>query len=395
MPQPRPADTEAPTPDVAADASRPLSAPVLSLRRIIGPLLLSVLVLLVIGYFTFDVEEFRQLRLMQRLNPWLAAAALSTIALRILFGGWRLAYVSNGRLDLMAGIRGQLAWDFFSNVTPSAVGGGPVAAFYVARDRGIPFGEATAFMLFAVLLDQLWFVLTVPLMLVSALYLDLFPSSIGLVGAWTMIGYFIGMLTWSAFFAYAMLFRPVLLERWADRLFRRRWLRRFHERVMDEMGQLRHRAESLSRQPPRFFLTGFLLSVGGWMSRYLLVVFIVWSVYPELDVVLFFMRSVAMMLGSLILPTPGGAGGLEGFYVLFLGPPLIPQTLLAPTLLTWRLLGYYLFIALGALLPIYQARKALRKRRAAERARPSDGVHARNSLAARRMSEPVEDRDQA
>ena len=285
----------------------------------------------------------------------------------------------------MAGIRGQLAWDFFSNVTPSAVGGGPVAAFYVARDRGIPFGEATAFMLFAVLLDQLWFVLTVPLMLVSALYLHLFPAAIGVAGMWTLIGYFIGMSVWSALFAYAMLFRPVLLERWADRLFRLRWLRRFHERVVREAGQLRRRAEALSRQPLRFFLIGFLLSVGGWMSRYLLVVLIVWSVYPELDVVLFFTRTVAMMLGSLALPTPGGAGGLEGFYVLFLAP-LMPQTLVAPTLLTWRILGYYLFVALGTLLPIYQARKALRRRRAARLG------SARNGLAAERTSEPVEDR---
>ena len=387
MPEPRPNGSAPPAPDVAARAGE--APPVLPLRRIFWPLLLSVSVLVVIGYFTFDVEEFRQLELMQRLNPWLAAAALGTLVLRVLFGGGRLAYVSSGRLDLMAGIRGQLAWDFFSNVTPSAVGGGPVAAFYVARDRGITFGEATAFMLFSVLLDQFWFVLTVPLMLISAFYLDLFPSSIGLAGAFTMIGYFVGMMTWSAFFAYAMLFRPVLLEQGADRLFRLRWLRRFHTRVMSEMGQLRHRAEALSRQPSRFFVNGFLLTMGGWISRYLLVVFIVWSVYPQLDVVLFFMRSVAMMLGSLILPTPGGAGGLEGFYVLFLGPPLMPQTLVAPTLLTWRLLGYYLFVALGLILPLYQARKALRQRRATQAAAPTPKPSV-NGHAVRQTSEPVD-----
>ncbi|MGI9176051.1 MAG: lysylphosphatidylglycerol synthase transmembrane domain-containing protein [Rhodothermales bacterium] len=392
MPEPRPNGSAPPAPDVAASADEAPPPPVFSLRRVFWPLLLSVSVLVVIGYFTFDPEEFRQLELMKRLNPWLAAAALGTLVLRVLFGGGRLAYVSNGRLDLMAGIRGQLAWDFFSNVTPSAVGGGPVAAFYVARDRGIPFGEATAFMLFSVLLDQFWFVLTVPLMLISAFYLDLFPGSIGLAGALTMIGYFVGMMTWSAFFAYAMLFRPVLLEQGADRLFRLRWLRRFHTRVMSEMGQLRHRAEALSRQPFRFFVNGFLLTMGGWISRYMLVVFIVWSVYPQLDVVLFFMRSVAMMLGSLILPTPGGSGGLEGFYVLFLGPPLMPQTLVAPTLLTWRILGYYLFIALGAVLPIYQARKAFRQRQAAQAAAPTPEVSV-NGHAIRQTSETVENRE--
>jgi uncharacterized membrane protein YbhN (UPF0104 family) len=53
------------------------------------------------------------------------------------------------------------------------------------------------------------------------------------------------------------------------------------------------------------------------------------------------------------MPTPGGSGGIEGLYALFVGP-LIPASLVAPTLLTWRLLGYYLFIAFGAYLFMHQ-----------------------------------------
>ena len=76
--------------------------------------------------------------------------------------------------------------------------------------------------------------------------------------------------------------------------------------------------------------------------------FIVRSLHGA-DAVLLVLRSAATLLVALILPTPGGSGGLEGLYALFIGP-LMPQALMAPTLLLWRLLDYYLFIALGAYL---------------------------------------------
>ena len=68
------------------------------------------------------------------------------------------------------------------------------------------------------------------------------------------------------------------------------------------------------------------------------------------------------MLGAVVLPTPGGAGGIEGLYALMLGP-LFPEALLAPTLLTWRLMGYYIFIALGVYLTVHQVHKTIRRKK--------------------------------
>jgi uncharacterized membrane protein YbhN (UPF0104 family) len=84
------------------------------------------------------------------------------------------------------------------------------------------------------------------------------------------------------------------------------------------------------------------------------------------------LRTMALTLGSVVLPTPGGAGGLEGLYALFFGPPLIPQALVAPTLLMWRLLGYYIFIALGAFLSMHHVQQTFRRKKK-ERLPPSTG----------------------
>lgn len=386
-------DHQEPTPPEAVPANgtaASATSPPIKFGQTALHILLSLLVLGAIGYFTFDPGAFQQM--LQTINPWWLLAAVGTVGLRVLFGGWRLSFISQGRLDLMAGIRGQLAWDFFSNVTPSAVGGSPFATLYIARDRNLPIGEATAFMLFSLLMDQFWLAAMIPLTLVAAFYLDVFPDTLGTVGTGAFVGYFLVMLTWVMVFGYATLVRPDVLQRLAARLFRFRLLRRFQERVIGELQKLGHHAELIRAQPLSFFLKGFLLTAGGWMARYLLGVFIVWSVFAEFDKLLFFLRTVAMMLGTMILPTPGGSGGIEGLYVLFLAP-LMPKALVAPTLLTWRILGYYIFLALGIFLSMHQVQKSLQRKRqdAKDEAAPSVAAPTPVSSAPQlREAEPVE-----
>jgi hypothetical protein len=341
--------SDAVRPDDVATAPRPdaTDGTPLRMRNAVGSLVLSLLVMAVIGYYTFDAASFQ--RLLGHVNPWLLGAAAMATAARVVFGGWRLSLISQRRLRLGDGVRAQLAWDFFSNVTPSAIGGGPVATLYVARERGLPLGETSAIMLFAILLDQLWFAVTLPLLLVATFFVEVIPASLGAVGRWTFVVYFVVMLAWAGLFAYATLFRPVLLERLAGRLFSLRPLRRFRQRVVRETRTLARRARRLRQQPLRFYLMGFALTAGAWLGRYALVLLIVWSVYPAFDGVTGGLRTVALHFGGLAMPTPGGSGGLEGLYAVLLGP-LMPDALVAPTLLTWRLLGFYVFIALGAYL---------------------------------------------
>jgi hypothetical protein len=109
--------------------SRPIN---LSFKNILWPLLLSLVVLVLIGYFTFDHISFKSA--LSTINPWFLLAALGTVVFRVIFGAWRFSFISRGQLGFRQGLRGQLAWDFFSNVTPAALGGGPFAALYVARD---------------------------------------------------------------------------------------------------------------------------------------------------------------------------------------------------------------------------------------------------------------------
>lgn len=330
-------------------------------------LLLSFGVLGVIAYFTFDPGSFRQL--VSRMNVWFLGIAVLTVVARIYLGGMRLRFVSNGKISAMGGVRGQLSWEFFSNVTPSAIGGAPLAAVYVSRNSDIRLGDSTAVMLFAMLLDQLWLAFCIPVLLGASTFFDVFPEKLGTVGTGALFTVFAGMLAWVVVFAYATLVRPDFLERIVNRIFRIRWLHRFQERARTEVVQLKRRANVLRAQPARFFIVGFLYTAVLWILRYLTLLFIVWCVVDDFDKILMLLRSAALLAGSLVMPTPGAAGGIEGLYALFIGP-LIPESAIAPTLLTWRLMAYYIFVALGVYLTMHHVQR--RKQDALEAQLPSE-----------------------
>lgn len=338
----------------------------LPLARILWPIGLSLGVLALIAVFTLEPGTFGRIR--DELDGTWVSFALLLVAARVVFGGWRLSHVSRGRLSFSAGIRGQLAWDFASNITPSLVGGAPLAAMFVARDTRLSgndsstVGEVGAFMLFVMLLDQLWFAFTAPVVLVAALFIEVIPDSLGSVGMVTSVAYLAVFMTWTAIFAYGTLFRPILLQRLLGRLFALRPLRPFRERAMLEMARYGEQAAHIRSQPARFFIVGFGLTAGTWFARYFLAVAVIGAVVPGLDVILTVLRSAAMALGSLVLPTPGGAGGIEGLYVLFFAS-LMPKAFVVPTLLAWRFLAYYLFVAVGIALSTHHVHRTMRNRR--------------------------------
>lgn len=137
------------------------------------------------------------------------------------------------------------------------------------------------------------------------------------------------------------------------------------------MSQLERRAQTLRLQPFRFYVIGLGLTIANWAMRYLLILFVVWGVYAPVDKVLVLLRGAALTLASLAMPTPGGSGGIEGLYFIFFDE-LMPTTAVAPTLLAWRLLGYYLFIAVGIFLTTHHMQKDVRNRKRQESTSPAE-----------------------
>jgi uncharacterized protein (TIRG00374 family) len=308
------------------------------------PVGLSLLVLGAILWITWEPGTVAALGGSLRWGP--LALAVLTVPGYLLVGALRLRYISHRHLGLKGALRGQIAWDFMSAVTPSAIGGAPLASYFVAKDNGLPVGEATALMLFSMLTDQLWFALSVVLLGLAALAMPVFPEASGVTGAIALAGYGIGFMTWTAFFAYAVVVNPAVLERFMLWVVRFPLLRRFEGRVAEEAVALKRRSAMIRGESAGFFLAGLGFAAGVWLQRYLCVVLVAWSVTPDLDAALALARTAGMWLTALVVPTPGGSGGIEGLFLLFVAP-ILESDLVGPVLLVWRVLSYHLIVVIG------------------------------------------------
>ena len=314
------------------------------MRDVVWPVALSLVAIVGIVAFTTEGEDL--VAVARQFRPGLLAVAALFLGLQVSFASVRLRHISQGALGLRQAYRGQITWDFLSAITPSALGGGPFAAYFIARDNGLPFGRVSAFMLFSMLMDQVWFAVLIVSLFALATALPVFPTALGAASIGTVALYLIGLLAWISFFAYATLVRPQLIEWVAGRVVRIKWLRRFEPRVKDEARKLRRQASVLRSQPPAFYAKGFALTALTWCSRYAIVLYSAFAVASIARPVLFYLRTAALWLVGIALPTPGGAGGMEALYLLFLGE-LLPEGAAGPALLGWRMIAYYAVLVIG------------------------------------------------
>ena len=352
------------------DAAAPSPAPParrVRKRDLLLPVVLSLGALGVVLWATYEPGAFGAVR--DTFNPWIFLGAVGALGVQIGAGGLRLRHVSGGDLTAVGGLRAQLTWDFMSAVTPSAMGGAPFAAFFIARENKVPYGEVTAIMLFTMLMDQLWFAALIVVLYASAIWVPVFPTGLGAAGIGTVAAYLGGMLVYIGFFAYATLFRPDLIERLANGVARLKWFRRFEPTVRRETRRLRRQAQTLRGKPAAFYVKGAAYTAVYWAGRYGVVFLVALSFWREFRHVLFVLRTAGMWLAGLAMPTPGGSGGIEALYVFYLAP-LLPPGYGGPALFVWRGLAYYFVLALG----FFVAGGAVRSLLAGERPPPEPAV---------------------
>lgn len=296
----------------------------------------------VVVYLTYTPGVLEHLKL-KRL-PGLFIALIVSF-LRLWFAAAKIRYLSEKELSWVASFRVMLSWDFTSSVTPSTIGGAPMATYAMTKE-GFKLGQSTAIILYSVLLDQLWFAMAVPILLVAGLYYDVIPNNIGVVGEVSMLLLYIGLLSYASLMAYGVLKNPAAIKKVITAVFRLPFLRRWKDTIEVEAKNLEEYSHELRKKPASFLLTTFFLSTMSWLARVALPTIVVLSLLPA-DVILSILRSLAMNLAFLIMPTPGGSGGVEGLFAIFQGPLIERKAFIGVAVFAWRIISYYISVGLG------------------------------------------------
>lgn len=322
-------------------------------HRVIIPVLLGLGVVSFLVFRNFDPAPFYAIRWTHYSLIWILIAVV-LMAVRDLAYMYRIRLLTDKKLTWRKSFDVIMLWEFASAVTPSVVGGSAVALFIVSKE-GIPPGRSTAIVMITALLDEIFYIVMVPLMIIlvgtSRLFTSsesflLFNTQLGVQGVF-LIGYvFIILLT--SIISYGIFIKPRGFKWILLRIFKIPMLRKWRHQAGDAGDDIITTSAEMKGKPVIFWIRAIVSTFLSWTARFWVVNFLILAITPVGEHFLIFARQLIMWVILLISPTPGGSGIAEFVFSDFLGD-FIPVGLTAALALLWRLISYYPYIFIGAI----------------------------------------------
>ncbi len=271
----------------------------------------------------------------------------------------RLRILSEKDLNWKQAFRVIMLWEFTSAISPSTVGGTAVAVVFIHKE-GISVGRSTSIVLATSFLDELYFVIMLPVILLAVGGESLFTTSlqgtgIGLLDNLVIItitGYTI-ILAWVLFVGYGLFIDPEKIKKTIIWFFRLPLLKRWKEAAVKAGDDIVSSSHELKKQNFSFWLKAFIATVLSWTSRYWVANAILVAFFTVGDHFLIFARQLITWIMMIISPTPGGSGFAEvilGRYISDTIPadPTVVGSLALAIAIIWRIISYYPYLIIGA-----------------------------------------------
>jgi uncharacterized protein (TIRG00374 family) len=311
-----------------------------------------------IGYMLYDEfnpEAFKNIQL-----GWQAGLFLG-LALFFMLGrdiGYiiRLRVLSDNKLTWMQSLRIVILWEFTSAITPSAIGGTSVAILYVHKE-GLSIGQSSAVVMATSLLDEFYFIIMFPILLLWVGHFDLFNISMGdasltnqmLTVAWT--GYLI-KLAYLLVLSYGMFINPRGLKWLLLKVFKLPILRKWKQGANQAGSDIVKSSLELRQKSAKYWIKAFGATFISWTSRYWVVNMLLLAFFLVNDHLLIFARQLVMWIMMLVSPTPGGSGFAEYIFTVLLGEFIpvnadIKQSTVVALAFLWRMFSYYPYLFIG------------------------------------------------
>lgn len=320
--------------------------------RVILPTLIGLGVVVYLMLKEFDPKAFQAVQFTAYSVLWLVVAFI-LMFFRDLGYVWRIRILTNNKLSFIQAIRVVLLWEFTSAITPSAIGGTSVAILYVNKE-GISLGESSAVVMATSFLDEIYFVLMFPLLLIAINAQELFAIGGGFkftnpFFTATVIGYGLKLL-WVFVISYGLFKNPRGLKWLLLLIFKLPFLRRWRYGASQAGTDIIESSKELKKKNVKFWLKAFGATFFSWTSRYWIVNALFLAFFVVGDHFLLFARQLVMWIMMLVSPTPGGSGFSEYVFSEYLND-FIPITGVAILMaLLWRLFTYYPYLFVGVFL---------------------------------------------
>ncbi len=332
----------------------------LKLSKIILPVLIGVAVVIWMMNKQLNFDDLAAVEWKNQGIFWLIIAIL-TYVVRHIFYAWRLRIVSEGEFSWLKSMQLVVIWEFSSAVSPTSVGGSAVAFFLLSQEK-LSAARTIAIVIYTMVIDTLFFVISLPL-----LYLLLGPQIIrpsmeslsdfdgyGI----TFVTVLLFMIAYGLVFFYGLFINPRAIKRLFLFISRWRIMARFRESIRHTALDIETTSTHIKTMPFSFHVKAFIATSGAWTMRFLVINCLILAFVPNIhihafDHFLIYARGLVMYVITAFSPTPGAAGIAEYLFGGFFSD-YIPTSISVIIALVWRLISYYSYLLMGAIIiPIW------------------------------------------
>lgn len=271
----------------------------------------------------------------------------------------RIRILAEKDINWLQAFRIIMLWEFASAISPSTVGGTAVAVVFVHKE-GISVGRSTSIVLATSFLDELYFVIMFPVILLVVGNDILFSTALQGTGISLLnnlvivavIGYAL-ILAWVIFIGYGLFIDPVKIKKTIIYLFSLPLLNRWKGSAEKAGNDIIDSSQELRRKSFGFWIKALTATFLSWTSRYWVVNAILVAFFTINDHLLIFARQLVTWIMMIISPTPGGSGFAEvilGRYIsdAIPGDPVTTGSLALAIAIIWRIISYYPYLIIGA-----------------------------------------------
>jgi uncharacterized protein (TIRG00374 family) len=333
------------------------------IRQLLNPRKLAIPIVIgiaIAAYLLFRDLDLKTLSTIE-FNP----RVIIMLVLALIFGAlrdvgymFRLRTLSEKQISWRNVFDDIMLWEFSSAITPSVVGGSGVAIFILSKE-GIKVGRSTAIVMITAFLDELFYVVMVPLLFIFAGSQFLFPENIPTVEVmgstlgikqvfWIGYGFMIFLIS---IIFFGIFVSPKGFKNLLVFVFKLPFLNRWATSAAETGDEVITTSNELKGKSLWFWLQTFGSTALSWTSRFLVANFLLMA-FTSLSFgqnLIVLSRQLIMWVIMLISPTPGGAGVAELAFEGFLSD-YTPVGLAVVLAILWRLYTYYPYLFIGAII---------------------------------------------
>ncbi len=348
-------------------------------RRVLIPIILGLGVATYLFIRSFDQDAFRGINWVGQ-SYFFIFMALMMMVVRDLAYMYRIRVLTDGQLSWRRSFDVIMLWEFASAITPSIIGGSAIA-LYIVNKEGISMGRTTAIVMITALLDELFYIIMVPIMVIIVGTQYLFTqegeyvflnTQFGTQGIF-LLGYFF-ILILTTIIIYGVFMNPRGVKLVLLNIFKLPFLRKWRANAAMTGNEIIITSREMRGKPFMFWFKASLATFFSWTGRFLVVNFLIMAFVSGGDQLLIYARQLVMWVILLISPTPGGSGVAEFVFSGFLGE-FIPRGLTPALGLMWRIISYYPYLFIGAIiLPHWIKRVYIKKEKNAQKKKPFENT---------------------